>query len=108
MVVSYRLGEITYQLVRRLLRTPYVSLPNILAGRELVPELLQHAATPEALAENLLRELDKAGGDTEYLQTFRVLHDTLRQGADERAADAVVSWLGQRRAAVAGRTESSS
>ncbi|MFV2090386.1 MAG: lipid-A-disaccharide synthase [Pseudomonadales bacterium] len=54
MVVSYRIGELTYHLVKRLLRTPYVALPNILAGRELVPELLQHDATADALARNIL------------------------------------------------------
>ena len=94
MVVSYRLGELTYQLVRHLLRTPYVALPNILAGEELVPELLQHAATPAALAEKLLEQLDKRAGNTEYLARFEALHRQLRLGANERAAEAVLSWLG--------------
>ncbi len=93
MVVSYRLGELTYQLVSRLLRTPYVALPNILAGQALVPELLQHEATPEALAENLLAELYRAREDGEYLSRFEALHASLRQGANERAADAVLDWL---------------
>jgi len=100
MVVSYRLGELTYQVVRRLLRTPYVALPNILAGAELVPELLQHAATPQALAENLLAQLDKRAGDTEYLKRFESLHATLRQGADDRAAEAVLGWLAGSRPAI--------
>lgn len=93
MVVSYRLGRVTYALVRRLLRTPYVALPNILAGRELVPELLQDRATPAALAAALLGELDKAGGDPEYLAEFDRLHRELRCDADARAADAVAGWL---------------
>lgn len=93
MVVSYRLGELTYQLVSRLLRTPYVALPNILADQALVPELLQHEATPEALAENLLAELYRAGRDDEYLSRFEALHASLRQGANERAAEAVLGWL---------------
>lgn len=93
MVVSYRLGELTYRVVKRLLRTPYVALPNILAGTELVPELLQHDATPQALAENLLAQLDKRAGDTEYLRQFESLHASLRQGADDRAAQAVLDWL---------------
>jgi lipid-A-disaccharide synthase len=97
MVVSYRLGELTYQLVRRLLRTPYVALPNILKGEELVPELLQHEARPEALAEKLLEQLDKRTQDREYLSQFEALHRTLRLGADERAADAVLEWLDDRR-----------
>lgn len=96
MVVSYRLGEVTYRLVRRLLRTPYVALPNILKGARLVPELLQHDATPEALAENLLVQLDKASADAEYLSQFEALHRSLRQGANERAAEAVLGWLERR------------
>ncbi|MGE0625489.1 MAG: lipid-A-disaccharide synthase [Pseudomonadales bacterium] len=95
MVVSYRLGELTYRLVKRLLRTPYVALPNILAGSELVPELLQHDATPRALAENVLAQLDKRVGDAEYLRRFEALHASLRRGADERAAEAVLGWLGR-------------
>lgn len=93
MVVSYRLGELTYQVVSRLLRTPYVALPNILAGEALVPELLQHEATAEALAENLLAELYRATEDAEYLARFEALHASLRQGANERAAAAVLGWL---------------
>jgi lipid-A-disaccharide synthase len=93
MVVSYRLGAMTYQVVRRMLRTPFVALPNILAGRMLVPELLQDAATAEALADGLLAELDKADDDPEYLQEFARLHEVLRQNADARAADAVSGCL---------------
>jgi len=93
MVVSYKLGEVTYQLVSRLLRTPYVALPNILAGEELVPELLQHEATGAALAENLLAELYTAAGDVEYLSRFEALHRSLRRGADDRAAQTVLDWL---------------
>jgi lipid-A-disaccharide synthase len=93
MVVSYRLGTLSYQVVRRLLRTPYIAMPNILAGRRLVPELLQDDATPEALASAVLTELDKARGDPEYLREFERLHRLLRRNADARAADAVASWL---------------
>lgn len=103
MVVSYRLGELTYRVLKGLLRTPYVALPNILQGAELVPELLQHEATPEALAENLVAQLDKRAGDVEYLRSFESLHASLRQGADDRAAETVLDWLeGGRPAETAG------
>jgi lipid-A-disaccharide synthase len=97
MVVSYRLGELTYRVVRRLLRTPYVALPNILAGTELVPELLQHDATPAALAENVLEQLDNGAANAEYLSRFEALHAELRQGANERAAEALLAWLQRER-----------
>jgi lipid-A-disaccharide synthase len=93
MVVSYRLGPVSYRVVRRLLRTPHVALPNILAGRRLVPELLQDQATAEALAAALTAELDKARLQPEYLAEFERLHRLLRQGADARAAEAVSCWL---------------
>jgi lipid-A-disaccharide synthase len=93
MVVSYRLGPLTYQVVRRMLRTPFVALPNILAGRELVPELLQDEATAPALARRMLAELDKAHGDPEYFTEFERLHRVLRRHADARAAEAVSGWL---------------
>ena len=89
MVVSYRLGPMTYQVVRRLLRTPFVALPNILAGRQLVPELLQDQATPQALADAMLAELDKAARNSEYFAEFERLHRELRRHADARAAEAV-------------------
>ena len=94
MVVSYKLGELTYQVVHRMLRTRYIALPNILAGEEIVPELLQHDATPEALAEKMLAQLDKARHQPEYLARFADLHQQLSKGADERAADAVEQWFG--------------
>jgi lipid-A-disaccharide synthase len=93
MVVSYRLGPVTYWIVRRMLRTPFVALPNILAGRRLVPELLQDAATPAALAAALVAELDKARAEPEYLAEFERLHLLLRRHADARAAEAVAAWL---------------
>ena len=92
MVVSYKLGGLTYRIVRRMIRTPFVALPNILAGRMLVPELLQNDATPEALADSLLSslsELDKTSREPETLVEFARLHELLRQGADKKAAQAV-------------------
>jgi lipid-A-disaccharide synthase len=98
MVVSYRLGELSYQIVRRLLKSPYVALPNILAGRALVPELLQHAATPEALADALDLEFKRVHDDPDYLGEFSRLHESLRLNADEQAARAVLAWIEQHRA----------
>jgi len=95
MVVSYRLGEVSFRLVRRLLTTPFVALPNILAGRELVPELLQHDATPDALAAALLSQRE-AALRPDLQGEFARLHGQLRCGADERAAHAVLDWLDTR------------
>ena len=93
MVVSYRLGSFAWCLARLLVRTEHVALPNILAGRRLVPELLQNAAAPAALAKKLLEELDKSIRHPEHLQAFSVIHNRLRQNANERAADVVAELL---------------
>ena len=93
MVVTYRLGKLAWWLARRLVDTDFVALPNLLAGRALVPELLQDAATPAALAENLRSELDKFTRHPDHLQAFSALHERLRRNASERAADVVVGLL---------------
>ena len=92
MVVAYRLGALSYRIVKALLRTPYVALPNILAGKRLVPELLQHDAQPERLARALITELER-GRSGIQLADFRALHASLRRGANERAAAAVLSMI---------------
>ena len=94
MVVTYRLGELSYRIVKALLRTPYVALPNILAGRRLVPELLQHDADPERLARALIAELER-GRAGAHLTEFRSLHASLRRGANQRAAAAVLALIDQ-------------
>lgn len=97
MVVSYKLGPWSYQLARRMIRTPFVALPNILAGRSLVPEFLQDDATPENLATALAREMQTAIDDPEYLHRFRTLRESLALGggADVEAGRAVHAFLAQ-------------
>ncbi|SDS55298.1 lipid-A-disaccharide synthase [Pseudomonas oryzae] len=91
MVVAYRVAPLTYRILRRLVKSPYISLPNLLAGRLLVPELIQDAATPEALAATLSPLLDDGSAQTE---SFDAIHRELRRGASERAAEAVLQLVG--------------
>ena len=62
MVVAYRLAPITYWLMRLLIRTRYVSLPNLLANAPLVPELIQKDATPEKICRALAEVMEPARG----------------------------------------------
>ncbi|WP_237385879.1 lipid-A-disaccharide synthase [Xenorhabdus sp. Sc-CR9] len=90
MVVGYRMKPFTFWLAKRLVKTPYVSLPNLLAGKELVKELLQDECEPQALSEALLPLL-QGGNDVEALKkTFMHLHESIRCDADEQAAQAVL------------------
>lgn len=91
MVVAYRFPLLSYAIYSRLLEIPHVALPNILAGRELVPELLQDRVTPEALGEKLMAYFESPEKAAGLRQDFLTIHETLRQNADERAADAILT-----------------
>ncbi len=92
MVVAYRMAPITFWILKRLVKSPYVSLPNLLAQRLLVPELLQDAATAETLAQTLLPLLE---GGQEQTSGFDEIHRTLRRDASNQAAEAVLSLIGR-------------
>lgn len=93
MVVAYRLSALTFAIVKRIIKTPYVSLPNLLAGCLLVPELLQNMAT----ADNLFNELKPLleGKIAGQVDSFKVIHHSLRQNASEQAADAILHMIQQ-------------
>ncbi len=90
MVVGYRMKPFTFWLAKRLVKTDYVSLPNLLAGRELVKELLQDECEPNALAKALAPLLEDGAQSHQMHDTFRSLHQQIRCNADEQAADAVL------------------
>jgi lipid-A-disaccharide synthase len=95
MVVAYRVGVVTALLLRtlRLVRLPYFSLPNLLAGQALAPEFLQEAVTSGNLAGAIERALDDVAR-REYLQReFLKVHQSLRAGGAARAAEAVLQLL---------------
>ncbi|AWH89503.1 lipid-A-disaccharide synthase [Limnobaculum parvum] len=95
MVVGYRMKPFTFWLAKRLIKTPYVSLPNLLAGRELVTELLQDDCSPEKLAAALTPLLNNDNDHTRALkQTFTELHQRIRCDADRQAAQAVLELAG--------------
>ncbi|VVP74862.1 Lipid-A-disaccharide synthase [Pseudomonas fluorescens] len=93
MVVAYRLAPLTFWILKRMVKSPYVSLPNLLAQRQLVPELLQDAATSEALAQALAPLVTDGAQQTEG---FDQIHRTLRRDASNQAAEAVLALLGAR------------
>ncbi len=90
MVVAYSVAPLTFRILKRLVKSPYVALPNLLAQRLLVPELLQDAATPEAMAQLLSPLLDNGDIQTEG---FDAIHRTLRCDASSQAAQAVLQLI---------------
>ena len=93
MVVAYKVAPLTYRILKRLVTSAYISLPNLLAERLLVPELIQDAATPEALAQLLAPLLE--GGEVQT-EGFDVIHRALRRDASVQAAQAVLDLCGRR------------
>ncbi len=91
MVVAYSVAPLTFRILRRMVKSPYVALPNLLAQRQLVPELLQDAATPDAMAQRLSSLLDNGDVQTEG---FDAIHRTLRCDASTQAAAAVLELAG--------------
>ena len=100
MVMAHRMAPLTAWLARRLVRTPYFALPNLLERDMLVPEYLQEAATPDALAGALSRLLD--ADHTALLQRFEHWHRALARNADEEAAAAVLALRNGRSHVAAG------
>ncbi|MBS7663453.1 lipid-A-disaccharide synthase [Pseudomonas lalucatii] len=92
MVVAYRVAPLTYRILKRLVKSPYISLPNLLAERLLVPELIQDAATPESLAQHLAPLLEDGEVQTEG---FDLIHRALRRDASAQAAEAVLELAGR-------------
>lgn len=93
MVVIYQLNKLTYQIAKRLVKVPYVALPNILAGEQIVPELIQDNAN----ADNICRMVKQVlGNHTNEVQRLRLIEesDKLRQQSNQSPAEAVIeAWL---------------
>ena len=95
MVIGHRISGLTYAIVKAfgMLKSAYVSLPNILAGKQLVPELLQDQCTAQNLHAALLHWFRDADAVAALQPQFLAIHETLRRDASARAADAVASLL---------------
>lgn len=89
MVIGYNMNWLSWQIMRRKQLQPWVGLPNILCNDFVVPEYLQAAATPPALAQAVLAWLDAPARTEALQQRFTALHHSLRQNTAQRATDAI-------------------
>ncbi len=93
MVITYKIAKFSYWLMKRMAYLPYVGLPNVLAGRFVVPEIIQDEATPENLAEALVKLYADKGNAEAVEEAFTDIHLQLRQNTAEKAARAVIECL---------------
>ncbi len=94
MVISYRMSPLSWALVSRLVKTPWAGLPNILAGRSLVPELIQSEATVERICESMAPLLQNSEQAAEQVSAFTSIREQLAIGFAEHAAQAVLEAAG--------------
>jgi lipid-A-disaccharide synthase len=93
MVITYRMPTVSWQILKRMKYLPYVGLPNILAEKFLVPELLQKDATPQKLSETTLKLLGDKNHQKELKQAFTEMHLSLKQNSAQKAAQVVLGYL---------------
>ncbi|MXP56361.1 lipid-A-disaccharide synthase [Pantoea sp. Mhis] len=93
MVVGYRMNPLTFWLAKKLVKVPYISLPNLLAGSFLVKELLQDKCQPMALAIELNSLLCGSTKRNTLLKIFNELHHKIRCNANQQAANAVLEII---------------
>ncbi|MBQ0756726.1 MAG: lipid-A-disaccharide synthase [Amphritea sp.] len=93
MVVAYRMAPLTYSILSRLVKSDYISLPNLLADAPLVPEILQDEVRPEILGPAVEQALLDSDDSSNLKHRFVDIHHQLRQDASKKAVDAIVKLL---------------
>jgi lipid-A-disaccharide synthase len=93
MVITYKMSNMSWQLLKRMRLQPYVGLPNILAGEFIVPELLQKDANPEQIAQTLYNLLADKTGLAVLREKYRAIHTQLKQNSAQKAAAVIRQFL---------------
>ena len=96
MVAAYRVAPMTARIIRlfNMIKSDYFTLPNNLAGEELVPEIIQENITPEILSQVIIEQFNQDKQDRQYMmQRFNDIHHELRQNASEQAAKTIYNVL---------------
>ncbi len=93
MIITYRMSSASWRLLKPMHYLPYVGLPNVLAKQFIVPELLQHDATPEKLTEAMNEMLADKNQLKLIEETFTDMHHSLKQNSAQKAAEVILSYL---------------
>jgi len=95
MVIAYKMMRASWEVLRHMGYQPWIGLPNILAREFVVPELLQDAATPQALAEALWKQLSDMPHRARLQQRFTEMHESLLRDSAKESAQAVLNLIGR-------------
>jgi lipid-A-disaccharide synthase len=95
MVIAYKVMRASWEIMRHMGYQPWIGLPNILAREFLVPELLQHAATPEAMADAVWAQLNDAALRDKLAARFTDMHHSLLRNSAQESAQAVLRVIGK-------------
>lgn len=94
-VLVYKVSWLTYLVARLVIKTPYLGMPNVLAGREVVPEFIQHRAHPRAISQAVLELLNEPAKRALIIREFDSIVNNLGEsGASEKAARAIIEEVG--------------
>lgn len=93
MVVCYKLGAFTYAIASRIVKIPHVSLPNLLAGKALVPEFIQHEVSIDRVRDEIVSFMAGPTDHQVLLNEFDTIHRSIRLDASSRAAEAILKLL---------------
>jgi len=93
MVITYRMPKLSWQILKRMNYLPWVGLPNILAERFVVPELLQNDATPERIAGTIMDMMINKPKLDDIRTEFTTMHETLKQDNAKKAAQAILAAI---------------
>lgn len=93
LVVAYKMAPLTMYILSKLVKQPYISLPNLLAKKPLIPEFIQDQATPEHLAEAVLNFVKNTSVASQLKTEFTQLHHTLKRDADDASANAIIELI---------------
>ena len=88
-IVAYKMSPFTFWLAKKLIKVPYIALPNLLANREIIPEFIQDNASPDRLAEALFTTLDFAYDTQKICTPFTEIHQMLKKNAGQTGAAAI-------------------
>lgn len=97
MVITYKISPWSWRIMRHMGYQPWIGLPNILAGRFVVPEFLQNDATPENLAQAVGNLLSDRETQAAMQRVFADMHHRLRQNTAQKAAIAILPYLQKNR-----------